>query len=323
MMEKRIAEPIRASNRRVERRRVVRASIYLLPNMITAGSLFFGFFAIRMASEGNFVLAAYGILAAGVCDGLDGSVARLTRTQSGFGVQFDSLCDLVAFGVAPAWLAYQFAAQDAGRLGFAAAFIYLACGALRLARFNVASSVGRASGNFSGIPIPIAAAGVAVYVLLENDLTQWLIDDSLPDFGVMTATFLLSAGVRKITVSVLLFVLALGMISTFEYFSTKKIRLPRKKPFRVFAGILVGTIVLVSLDLTITLSVLLLTYYLHGPLMALIYKRDRSEEEDVIFRAGVVEDEGEGEVEIEAGLLHHGEESHSEPDDAREGEGIK
>jgi CDP-diacylglycerol--serine O-phosphatidyltransferase len=281
----------RRFKRRDERRaRRMRATIYLLPNMITAASLFFGFLSLRLSTEGNFVLAAYAILAAGVCDGLDGSVARLTRTQSSFGVQFDSLCDLVAFGVAPAWMAFQFAGQDLGRLGFAACFIYLACGALRLARFNVASSVGRASGNFSGVPIPIAAACVSVFVMLHMDVMQWLIDDAVPAWAERFAQVMVMAHVTQASLVTLLFLLAFVMISTFEYISTKTLRLPRRKPFRVLAAVLVLTVLLVSIDLTLTLSFLLTLYILHGPLLALLLKRDRSADEDAMFRA---EDEDE------------------------------
>jgi CDP-diacylglycerol--serine O-phosphatidyltransferase len=282
------------------RRVPVRATIYLLPNMITSASLFFGFLSFRLSAEGNFLFAAYAILAAGVCDGLDGSVARLTRTQSAFGVQFDSLCDLVAFGVAPAWMAYQFAAKDLGRLGFAACFIYLACGALRLARFNVASSVGRASGNFSGVPIPIAAAALSVYIMLQSDLVEWLGDESLPVWMHEIARTLQSAPVNKGVLIALLFILAAVMISTFEYFSTKKIRLPRRKPFRVLAAILIGTVLLATIDLTVTLSLLLVVYLLHGPFMALFLKRDRSAEEEAIFRAAH-EDEDDDEDEEDDG----------------------
>lgn len=307
----------RAVSRFGGRRVPVRATIYLLPNMITAASLFFGFLSFRLSTEGSFLFAAYAILAAGVCDGLDGSVARLTRTQSAFGVQFDSLCDLVAFGVAPAWMAYQFAAKDLGRLGFAACFIYLACGALRLARFNVASSVGRASGNFSGVPIPIAAAAVSVYIMLQSDVVEWLADDSLPAWMHEIARTLQSPAVNKGVLVALLFVLAAVMISTFEYISTKKMRLPRRKPFRVLAGILIGTVLLATIDLTVTLSLLLVVYLAHGPFVALFLKRDRSAEEEAIFRAAH-EDEDEDEDELE-----EDEGTESDQGDRRRGRGRK
>lgn len=266
-------------------RKGVKATIYLLPNMITATSLFFGFLSMKLASDGNFLFAAYCVLAAGLCDGLDGSVARLTRTQSEFGVQFDSLCDLVAFGVAPAWLSYEFAGQDFGRFGFATCFVFVACGALRLARFNVASAQGKANGNFIGIPIPIAAACVAVFVMLQMEMNAWLQMDQVPKNFLSSVQFLTSSPVQGPALLGLLFVSALGMISSFEYLSTKKIKLPRRKPFRVLAGILMVTVFLVTIDLTITLFVLLTAYVLHGPILWIIYKRDRSAVEDEIFDA--------------------------------------
>lgn len=270
----------------IPRRKGVKATIYLLPNMITATSLFFGFLSLKLATEQQFLLAAYAILAAGVCDGLDGSVARLTRTQSAFGVQFDSLCDLVAFGVAPSWLAFQFSANDFGRLGFASCFIFLACGALRLARFNVASSVGKAGGNFIGIPIPIAAACVSVFVMMQYELSSGSADIFFGEWSAPLAGFVSQPRVMGLTLVTLLFVVAAGMISSFEYLSTKKIRLPRRRPFRVLAGILVLTALLASIDVTITLFFLLTAYVLHGPILWLFYKRDRSADEEAIFSAG-------------------------------------
>lgn len=290
-------------DRRLTRRKGVKATIYLLPNMITATSLFFGFLSLKLSTDGQFLFAAYAVLAAGVCDGLDGSVARLTRTQSAFGVQFDSLCDLVAFGVAPAWLAFQFGAKDFGRLGFASCFIFLACGALRLARFNVASSVGKAGGNFIGIPIPIAAACVAVFVMMQDELRMRSAELFFTDWAATVAEFASQPNVARMTLVTLLFVAAAGMISSFEYLSTKKIRLPRRRPFRVLAGILVLTVLLASIDLTITLFLLLSAYVLHGPVLWLFYKRDRSADEEAIFASdddAEQDDDGEeGEAERE------------------------
>lgn len=269
----------------------VKASIYLLPNMITATSLFCGFLAMKFAMEGrflpnashNFVYAAYAILAAAVCDLLDGSVARLTRTQSNFGVQLDSLCDLVSFGVAPAFIAYNFALNEMSRLGFAASFIFAMCGALRLARFNVQSSVGKASGNFAGIPIPMAAMPVAVFILAQSELDQWSSANGYEPWAVNLAEMLTTPWVRNITLLVIMFALALGMISTFEYVSSKKLRLPRKRPFRFLAMVLMLTVVFFTLEFTLTLAILLLAYCLHGPVMWLFFKRDKVDEEEELF----------------------------------------
>lgn len=284
-----------------QRRRGVKASIFLLPNMITATSLFFGFLAMKFAVEGrfsaaasqSFLWAAYAILAAAVCDGLDGSVARLTRTQSAFGVQLDSLCDMVSFGVAPAFVIYNFALYESSRVGFAACFIYVVCGALRLARFNVQSSVGKASGNFTGIPIPMAAMPVCAFIMSQYEFKEWTLANGYSEWAVRLATQLLRSDVRALFLIFLMFALALGMISTFEYVSTKNIKLPRKRPFRFLAFILMLTVLLFTLEFTVTLSLLLILYCLHGPVMWLFFKRDRTAEEDELFISGDEEDEEE------------------------------
>jgi CDP-diacylglycerol--serine O-phosphatidyltransferase len=131
--------------------------------LITTGNLFFGFFSIVKSLQGDFAWASVAILLAAIFDVLDGRVARMTKSTSEFGVQYDSLCDLMSFGLAPALLMYQAGLQHAGRLGWIICFMFLAAGALRLARFNVQSSIGKASGDFTGLPIPMAAAVVACF----------------------------------------------------------------------------------------------------------------------------------------------------------------
>ena len=142
---------------------VRRKGIYLLPNLLTTGALFAGFYAVLSGFSGKYELAAIAIFTAMVFDGLDGRVARMTNTQSAFGVQYDSLSDMVSFGVAPAVVAYGWGVSDLGTLGLAAAFVYASCGALRLARFNVQAE---SSDNkvFTGLPSPAAAALVAGFV---------------------------------------------------------------------------------------------------------------------------------------------------------------
>jgi len=150
-----------------------RRAIYVLPNIFTTLSLFFGFYSILASIDGRFAHAAWFILISALCDGLDGTVARMTNTTSQFGVEYDSLCDLVAFGAAPAVMSYLWAltpdhlaalAPYHLRLGAAVSFIFLACGALRLARFNVFSGV-RDPGFFQGLPIPGGAVMMAAAVL--------------------------------------------------------------------------------------------------------------------------------------------------------------
>lgn len=280
------------------RRRGVRSTIFVLPNAITTMSLFFGFLAIKLSMEGRFldgheqgfVLACYAILAAGVCDGLDGSVARLTRTQSPFGVQLDSLADAISFGITPAFLAYNFSLHSLGRVGFAASFVFAACAVLRLARFNVQSSVGKASGNFTGIPTPMAAAPIAVFILAQDELASWLRGD-YSETAINVARFFTSPQVKGYLLLAIVLIIAFGMISTFEYISTKTLRLPRRYPFTVLSAFLMTTLFLLIWQFTITLAVLMILYCLHGPILWLVYKRHRSDEEEELFSAEQEEEE--------------------------------
>lgn len=143
--------------------------IYILPNLMTTCNLFAGFFSIIQAIRGEFLLASYAIVVAAIFDQLDGRLARLTRSTSKFGAEYDSICDVVSFGVAPALLLFQWALEPFGRVGWVACFLFVACGALRLARFNVQVNV--VEGNyFQGLPIPMAAGIVASSVLAFTDL---------------------------------------------------------------------------------------------------------------------------------------------------------
>jgi CDP-diacylglycerol--serine O-phosphatidyltransferase len=146
-----------------------RKGIYMVPNMITLAALFGGFYAIVMAMNGRFDLATLGIFAAMVLDSLDGRVARMTNTQSAFGEQMDSLSDMVSFGAAPALVSYIWVLKDVGRWGWIAAFVYIACAALRLARFNVNTAVVDKR-YFQGLPSPAAAALVAGFIWLATEL---------------------------------------------------------------------------------------------------------------------------------------------------------
>ena len=143
--------------------------IYMVPNMITLAALFGGFYAIVMAMNGRYDLATVGIFVAMVLDSLDGRVARMTNTQSAFGEQMDSLSDMVSFGAAPALIAYEWVLRDLGRWGWIAAFVYCACAALRLARFNVNTGVVDKR-YFQGLPSPAAAALVAGFIWLMTEL---------------------------------------------------------------------------------------------------------------------------------------------------------
>ncbi len=187
--------------------------VYLLPNTITLCGMFFGFYAIMSAINGNFLHAAWAIALANIFDGLDGWIARLTNTTTRFGIELDSLSDLVAFGVAPAVMIYKWALIPFGKLGWAAAFLFVACGALRLARFNVQTGA-PGSKAFKGMPIPGAATIVASIVIFYYEF--WT---GLPE--------------KNIFFPVITILLSLLMVSTLRYHGLKEIDFRERKPFWV------------------------------------------------------------------------------------------
>lgn len=209
-------------------------AVYILPNLITTGNLFWGFFAIMKALSGEFAWAGSAILLGAVFDMLDGRVARLTKGSSEFGVQYDSLCDLVSFGCAPAVIMYQYGLHAYGRIGWIVCFLFMACGALRLARFNVMSSIGKASGDFTGLPIPMAAATVATFVLFMNDLQQGI------DSGMWMTNFyrdyLSTPEVKANFLIVTAPGLSLAMVSNVVYRSHKALKITGFKPFKLLAA---------------------------------------------------------------------------------------
>ncbi len=222
-----------------------RRGIYLLPNLFTTAALFAGFYAIVQAMNLMFEQAAVAIFVAMVLDGLDGRVARLTRTQSAFGAEYDSLSDMVSFGAAPALVMYEWALKELGRIGWVAAFVYCAGAALRLARFN--TNLGVVDKRFfQGLPSPAAAALVAGFVWLAND-------NKIPvsEFGMpwLAALFTLYAGIT--------------MVSNVPFYSFKDINLRRSVPFAVVL-LVVLAFVLISTDPPIVLFLLFVAYGLSG-----------------------------------------------------------
>jgi CDP-diacylglycerol--serine O-phosphatidyltransferase len=209
-------------------------AVYVLPNLITTGNLFFGFFSIVKSLQGDFRWAGAAILLATVFDVLDGRIARLTGGTSEFGVQYDSLCDLVSFGVAPAFLSYQFGLFEFGRIGWVFCFFFLACGALRLARFNVLSSIGKSSGDFTGLPIPMAAAVTATFVLLVTE-ARGNVEESAKVIGFVFEA-VKSQKVAENFLVIACPVLAFLMVSNFSYRSHKVIKISTVKPFRLLVG---------------------------------------------------------------------------------------
>jgi len=218
--------------------------IYLLPNLLTTGALFAGFYAVVQAMNGRFEHAAVAILIAMVLDGLDGRVARMTRTQSAFGAEYDSLSDMVSFGVAPALVIYVFALQGLGKFGWIAAFVYCAGAALRLARFNTQLDTVTDKRFFQGLPSPAAAALIAgfVWVMVEYDVAG-------QDVRWLAAAIALFGG--------------LTMVSNFRYYSGKEINLRKSVPFFVIL-LIVLAFVLVSTSPPEVLFGVFLLYGLSG-----------------------------------------------------------
>jgi len=244
-----MADMQRSDNKK-DRRERLRKGTYLLPNLCTAMNLFCGFYAVIVSIEGNFVAAGYAILAAAVFDSLDGKIARATRSTSQFGVEFDSLADLVSFGMAPGVMIYLWVLSPLGRIGWLAGFLFVACGALRLARFNSQAGVVD-SRYFVGLPIPAAAAMNAVTVLLCHRL----------DIVGRMHPFLFLG---------MLYALAFLMVSTIPYQSFKKRVLLGKMSFNLLvAAILV--IIFIAAQPAIALFLMVAGYVVSGPLTALWY----------------------------------------------------
>lgn len=239
-------------------RRGLRRGVYILPNLITTTSLFFGFSAIVLAIHGEFDRAAWFILASAVADALDGAVARATRTQSLFGQELDSLSDAIAFGVAPGLLIFLWALEPFGKWGFAAGFLYIACAVLRLARFNVQAATVEKT-KFQGLPSPGAAGMIAVTILLYYDMGG----EGSPS---RHAILLLEA-----------YALALLMVSNVAYPSSKSLHLESVKSFRTLALVILSLTVLIAAPER-GLFVFFLLYTLSGPLGELrrVFRRPRT-----------------------------------------------
>lgn len=245
-----------------------RKGIYLLPNLFTTGTLFGGFYAIVMAMDGRFENAVFGILAAMIADGLDGRVARWTNTQSDFGKEFDSLCDMVAFGIAPAILIYAYSLHGlaeyrwiGGKLGWVIAFTYAACAAMRLARFNVLAAIASSNKDFYGVPSPAAAAVVTFFV--------WsCVDDSHSLFAWVAGKVPIDGQDVLLLAAPLTLATALSMVSSFRYNSFKKLNLNARLRFLSFASV-VGLLALMLIDPPRILFVLFFLYALSGPAVVL------------------------------------------------------
>jgi CDP-diacylglycerol--serine O-phosphatidyltransferase len=232
--------------------------IYLLPNLFTTAALFAGFYAIVQAMNGEYEHAAVAIFVAMVMDGLDGRVARMTNTQSDFGAEYDSLSDMVSFGVAPALVMYVWALKPMGKLGWIAAFIYCVSAALRLARFN--TNLGSSDKRyFQGLPSPAAAALLAglVWVCFDNDLPGNLVFYPWLKMKWIAWTITLSAG--------------LSMVSDLRFYSGKDINFKNSVPF-VMILLIVLAFVLVSYSPPEVLFFVALIYGLSGYVLWVMQK---------------------------------------------------
>ncbi len=225
-----------------------RRGIYLLPNLFTTACLFAGFYAIVAAMSGRFEAAAIAIFVAMVMDGLDGRVARLTNTQSDFGAQYDSLADMVSFGLAPALVVFEWSLSGLGKLGWLAAFIYTACAALRLARFN--TQVGISDKNyFQGLASPAAAAVISSMIWISNDHQFSGVD-------------------LKIPAIIITVIVGLLMVSNIRYRSFKDLDLKGRVPF-VWILAIVLVFVFISTDPPLVLFSIFMLYALSGPMFTL------------------------------------------------------
>jgi CDP-diacylglycerol--serine O-phosphatidyltransferase len=225
--------------------------IYLLPSLLTTGNLFCGFFALLLTMQARHTEAAMAIFVAMIMDMLDGRVARLMKATSQFGVEYDSLADVVSFGVAPAFLLYGFALSELGRPAWFAAFLFVICGALRLARFNVYTG-STDKRFFVGLPIPAAAAVLcaAVIFLHDEELTRWM----------------------RVGAAVMTYLVALLMVSTFRYWSFKEIDFARRRPVQtLLVVVLAGMIVAARHE--IFLFLVFAGYALSGPVRRVLVGR--------------------------------------------------
>lgn len=220
-----------------------RKGIYILPNLFTLAALFGGFYAVVMAMNGRFDQATIGVFCAMVLDSLDGRIARMTNTQSAFGEQMDSLSDMVSFGAAPALIAYEWSLRGLGRWGWIAAFVYCACAALRLARFNVNTAVVDKR-YFQGLPSPAAAALVMGFI------------------GVMTDLDFKGATLAWPTFAIALFA-GLTMVTNVPFYSFKDVQMKKSVPFVVIVLLALG-IGIVNIHPPIVLFSVFVSYGLSG-----------------------------------------------------------
>jgi len=233
-----------------------RRGIYILPSLFTTGNVFCGFYAFIAVLNEKYYVAAWALVVAIIFDILDGRVARLTKTTSAFGVQYDSLADIISFGMAPAFLAYSWVLKPFGRLGWMAAFLYLLCGTLRLARFNVTKPDIRGQ-HFIGLPIPAAAAVIASIVIAFEDM--------------------FATRMNPIFMVAVVYLLAFLMVSNIKYPALKRFEFKKRVSFTRFLFVILLLYVFATLP-RIALFILSFTYVVVGPIGLLLPRRDQQQE---------------------------------------------
>ena len=234
----------------------LRRGIYILPSLFTTGNVFCGFYAFIAVLNEKYYVAAWALVVAIIFDILDGRVARLTKTTSAFGVQYDSLADIISFGMAPAFLAYSWVLKPFGRLGWMAAFLYLLCGALRLARFNVTKLDIRGQ-HFIGLPIPAAAAVIASIVIAFEDM--------------------FATRMNPIFMVAVVYLLAFLMVSNIKYPALKRFEFKKRVSFTRFLFVILLLYVFATLP-RIALFILSFIYVVVGPIGLLLPRRDQQQE---------------------------------------------
>ena len=234
-----------------------RKGIHILPSLFTTGNVFCGFYAFVAVLNDNFYHAAWAISIGMIFDGLDGRIARLTKTTSAFGMQYDSLADIITFGMAPAFLAYAWVLKPFGRLGWMAAFLFLLCAALRLARFNVTTPDVRGS-HFIGLPSPAAAVVVASIVIGFEDL--------------------FASRINPFVMVMVIYILAFLMVSNIKYPAFKKLDFKKRVAFSRFLFVILFIYVLATIP-RVALFIIAVTYTVIGPIGLLIKSKKEIREE--------------------------------------------
>ena len=230
-------------------KKVKRSGVFLLPNLLTTAALFFGFFSIISSIKGDFISAGMAIFISGIFDGLDGRVARLAKAQSEFGAQYDSICDVISFGLAPAIAVFLWGLEDLGRVGWIFSFLFVAATALRLARFN--ANMGSEDSFFKGLPSPAAAGmiGFFVWAMSASGIQGNLVPDLL---SILSAILTGSVAVL--------------MVINVPYYAFKEIENKRRVPFIFLLGV-VFFVALLALDPPLVLVICTSIYVLSGPVI--------------------------------------------------------